>query len=101
FLVAILEGIQQSRQYTRATRANRMPERDRAAIHIHAVPVPLELIAVSQRLRRERFVRLDEIEIADRQAGLLHELSDGDDRSEEQLLRRNGASPVAGDARHD
>src|SRR6185312_16200856 len=38
--VAVLHGIEKRRQHARAARADRMAERDGAAVHIHVVPVP-------------------------------------------------------------
>ena len=55
-------------EHARAARADRMTERDRAAVHVHAIPVPAECRAVRERLRRERLVRLDEIVVADLRA---------------------------------
>ena len=46
--IAIPHRVQQGREHARAARADRMAERDRAAVHVHAIPVPVE------RLRRRR-----------------------------------------------
>ena len=59
---AVLHRVEERGEHARAARADRMPERDRAAVHVHARPVPAELLAVGERLRRERLVRLDQVE---------------------------------------
>src|SRR5690348_12653939 len=41
-LVPVLQGVQQRREHARAARADRMPERDGAAVHVDAVPIPVE-----------------------------------------------------------
>src|ERR1051325_11520307 len=63
--IAVDHGMQQCRENTRAASADRMAERNRAAVHVDAIPVPREALSVRQRLRGERFVRFDEIEVAD------------------------------------
>src|SRR5262245_34310766 len=64
--IPILHRVQQRRQHPRATGTDRMAERDRAAVDVHTIPVPLETEPVGDRLRRERFVGLDEIVALDR-----------------------------------
>ena len=49
-----------------AARANRMSQRDRAAIHVDAIPTPVESCPVRERLRRESLVGLDQIVVANR-----------------------------------
>src|SRR4051812_39566873 len=90
----ILHGVQQSCQHARAARADRMAERDRAAVHVHAIPVPAQLLAVGQCLRRERFVGFDEIVVRDLAARLLHEVLHCVDGRKEQVLRFRGARRV-------
>ena len=65
-LAALLQRVEQRDQHARARGADRVPERDRAAVDVDAVPVPAERVAVGQRLRRERLVGLDQVEVADR-----------------------------------
>src|SRR6188508_3059172 len=84
--IPILQSVQQCGQDARAARADRVPERDGTAVHVDAVPVPLEHRAVGQRLRGERLVRLDQVVVADARAFLLHEVPHRGDRCEEQLL---------------
>jgi len=51
--------------------ADGMSERNRAAIHVNDVRIPLEFIAYGEELRGEGFVGFDEIELGDCPAGLL------------------------------
>src|SRR5687768_8727721 len=95
---AILHGVQQRRQHARAARADGVSERDRAAVHVHAVPFPAEALPVRERLRCECLVRFDEIVIPDLCSAFLHELLDGDDRGEEEVLRLPAARRVTGDS---
>src|SRR3954470_7951974 len=84
-----------------AARADRVPQRDGAAVDVHPAPVPPELLTVGERLGRERLVRLDEVVVADRGARLPHEIADGEDRGEEEIFGVGGAGGVAGDAGED
>ena len=93
--VAILHRVQQRREHARAARADRMAERDRAAVHVHAIPVPSERRAIRERLRRERLVRFDEIVVADLRARLLHQILHGDEsarRTDPAARRRRSRS---------
>src|SRR3712207_1985479 len=99
--VAVLHGVQQRREHARAARADRVAERDRAAVHVDAVPVPAEPLPVGERLRGEGLVRLDELEVADLAARLLHEVAHRVDGREEELLRLRAPGGVARDARED
>src|SRR4051794_36838499 len=92
--IAILQSVQQRGEHARATRADGMTERDRAAVHVDAIPIPLQTGAVGERLRRERFVRFDQIVVADRRALFLHQVAYRGDRREEQILRAHGARRV-------
>src|SRR4051794_36393521 len=78
-----------------------MSKRDRAAIDIHPTPVPAELLTVGERLRRERLVRLDEVVVADLGTRLPHEIADGEDRGEEEVLGVGGSGRIAGDPGED
>ena len=77
----------------RAGRADRVAERDRAAVDVDLVLVDAEHPDRVDRDRRERLVDLPEVDVVGRQAGLL-----------ERLLRRRGGRPgevgeVVGDRR--
>ena len=43
--------------------AQRMPQRDRAAVDIHLAPDPARLLDHGQRLRGESFVQLDQVDL--------------------------------------
>src|SRR5579859_6661097 len=58
-----------------ARRAQRMAERDRAAVHVRLVPVEAEVLLDGEVLRRERFVDLDQVHVRDRQARALQRLA--------------------------
>src|SRR3981081_860704 len=72
--IAVLQCVQQRREHTGATPADRMSERGGAAGHVDAVPIPVESRTVGERLRREGFVRLDQVIVADRLSLSLHEI---------------------------
>ena len=57
--------VEERRQDARARRADRVAERDRAAVDVDLVPVEAELVAIGQDLRGERLVDLDQIEVVD------------------------------------
>src|SRR5262245_33067226 len=60
-LAAHLEFADQRQQQARAGGAERMAERDRAAVDVALVAVELELLLATEVLRRERLVDLDTI----------------------------------------
>src|SRR5262252_1699435 len=53
-----------------ARRAERVPERDRAAVHVHALGRQAQLALAVERLRRERLVDLEQVDLIDLEAGL-------------------------------
>src|SRR5260221_9825135 len=59
----------------RARRAEWMPERDRAAVHIRLVAVEAELLLDCQVLRREGLVDLDDVHLLDLHACALQRLA--------------------------
>ena len=63
-----------------AGRTEWMPERDRAAVHVHPFDVGLELALPGGDDRRERLVDLDQVEIADRQPVAVEDLLGRRDR---------------------
>src|SRR6185437_3421847 len=75
-----------------------MPQRNGAAVHIDTGGIPRKSARVRDRLRRERLVRFDQIVVADLRTGLCHQLLDGYDRREEEILRLATAGCVTGDA---
>src|SRR5262245_59538603 len=60
--VALLHLVQQRDEDARARGADRMAERDRAAVHVHLAGVPAHLPVHRDRLRGERLVDLQQIE---------------------------------------
>ena len=63
-----------------------MAERDRAAVHVQAIRIDRQLAQAGEHLRRERFVQLDEIDLIERQPGLLQDLLHGRHRPDAELL---------------
>src|SRR5688572_32196911 len=78
-----------------------MAERDGAAVHVHAIPVPTETLSVRERLCGEGLVRLDQVVVADLPAALLHQVLHGEDWREEEVLRFRSAGRVARYPRED
>src|SRR5262245_64097586 len=64
------------RRDARARRAERMAERDGAAVDVGALAVEAELLLDGEILRRERLVDLDEVEIGQLVARLVHGAAD-------------------------
>ena len=80
----------------RAAHSERVAERDRTAVHVHALGVESQLPDDGQGLRRERLVQLDQVEIGDLEAGA------GEERARELGVEPLGAfvaGAVAGDER--
>src|SRR5947208_15460421 len=61
--VTFLHFVEQRHENARARRADRVAERDGAAIDVDPVGVPAEVAVDGAGLRRERLVGLDEVEI--------------------------------------
>src|SRR5262245_4745396 len=61
----------------RSRRADRMAQRDGAAVDVDAGQVELEIFLAREDLGGERFVDLDEIDVAERQARLLQQGAHG------------------------
>src|SRR5277367_972212 len=81
FRVALLHLVKQRHQDARAGGANGMADRDRAAIDIDFAGVPTEVLVDRARLGGERFIGLDEIEIADAPSRFLECRARGRNRS--------------------
>ncbi len=62
-----LQRVDQRREDPRPARADRMAQRDRAAVDVDLRGIELQLPRHRQRLRRERLVQFEEIELAERQ----------------------------------
>src|SRR6185369_13936559 len=64
--------LQHERQdQTRARRAERVPERDRAAVDVDLVTVQAELLLAAEVLGREGLVDLDEVDVGELHAAAL------------------------------
>src|SRR5688572_188506 len=66
FEIPLLQGIDQRGQDARAAGADRVAERDGAAIDVHSGRVDPELLDHREQLDREGFVDLEEIHIVQR-----------------------------------
>src|SRR5919205_677248 len=66
--LAAAQLVEQGRDDSRSRGADRVPERDRAAIDVDLVPVEPQLAPIGERLRGKRLVDLDEVELVDRHA---------------------------------
>src|SRR5439155_9997567 len=74
-LLTLAELVGEREREARARRAERVPERDRAAVHVRLLAVEAEILFHRQVLRGERFVDLDEIHVLDLEAGALARLA--------------------------
>src|SRR5579872_7603590 len=70
-LTAAAELQNERQQQARAAHAERMAERDRAAVHVHAIAIQAELLFDGEILAGERLVDLEQIDVRERQAGAL------------------------------
>ena len=61
------QRVDERRQHARAARADRVAERDGAAVDVHARRIDAELAHDRERLRGEGFVQLEEIDLSTRQ----------------------------------
>src|SRR5439155_18842969 len=60
FAAALAQLVREREQKARPRRAERVPERDRPAVHVGPVPVEAEILLHREVLRRERLVDLDQ-----------------------------------------
>jgi len=67
--ILVLHEVQQCHQHPRATRADRMPERDRATALIQFFNVEIQFAHTAKRLHCEDLVDLDSVHIAEIPAG--------------------------------
>src|SRR5262249_43251692 len=61
--IALLHLVEQRHQHARAGRADRVAERDCAAVDVDLAGVPAEVLVDRAGLRREGFVGFDEVEV--------------------------------------
>src|SRR4029077_11257670 len=84
-------------EQARAGSADRMPQRDRTAVHVHALLVDAEHANGVERDRRERLVDLPHVDVGGLKSGLLERLARGTRRRGRQVGEVVGALRV----RHD
>src|SRR5262245_993776 len=85
--VPATELVQERHHETRTAHPERVAERDRAAVHVHALLVEPELPDDGEALRRERLVQLDEVDVRGGDAGALQQLAHGRDRPDAHHAR--------------
>src|SRR6476646_7254139 len=78
--IALLHLVEQRHQHASAGGADRMTDRDRAAVDVDLRRIPAEVLVDGASLRCERLVRFDQIEIADVPARLLERCTRSRDR---------------------
>src|SRR5262245_52298468 len=66
-----LHLVEERRRQLRAGAAERVAERNRAAVHVEAVGIDGQLAEARDHLRREGLVELDEIDLVEREPGEL------------------------------
>src|SRR6202165_5870762 len=80
-----LQLVGERQHQTRAARTDGMAERNRAAVHVDPLLVQLEHPGCVEGDRRERFVDLDQVEVAGLEAGFLKRVA--------QRQSRHGVQP--------
>src|SRR4051812_15393690 len=86
---AATELVKQRGDDAGTARTDRVPERDRAAVDVDAVPVEPELAAVGEDLGGERLVDPDEVEGLKRHLDSVEQLPDALDRRQEEPAWRD------------
>ena len=89
--------VQQRGDEPGAAHAQRVPDRDCAAVDVHPLLVEPELPHDGEALRRERFVQLDQIELIDGHPGAVEELAHRRDRSDPHHRRVDSGGRRAGE----
>ena len=87
--------VHQRHHQPRAAHPQRMAERDRSAVDVDALGVDSQLAHDGHALRRERLVQLDQVDVADRDAGALEQLSHRRDRPDAHHARINAGGGAA------
>src|SRR6476619_7515095 len=75
-----LERMQQRHEQARAARADRMAERDRAAVDVELLVRYAEVVHRRHRDARERFVDFEQVHVLDAPPGLLQHLAQREHR---------------------
>src|SRR6266851_462611 len=83
----------------RSGATERMPQSDRASIHVYFVRVEPERPDYRQRLRGESFVQFNHIDLIESQPGQLQGLRNRKDRPDAHLFRRTTGGGVRNQAR--
>ena len=68
------QGVDERRHHSRARRAEGVAERDGPSVDVHLRRVELQVAHAGDRLRRERFIQLPQIDLIDREPGALQRL---------------------------
>ena len=98
--VAPLHLVEQRHQHARAGRADRMADRDRAAVDVDLVGVPAEILVDRAGLRGEGLVGFDQIEVGLAPAGLLQCRARGGDNVGLDLASAPNVSASANPPEH-
>ena len=96
--VAVLHAVEQRGHDAGAGHAERVAERDRAAVHVQLVPRDSELLGRRDHLGGERLVDLDEVDVVDRHVGPGERPAAGLDRAEAHDLGVDGRHRAGDDA---
>ena len=86
-LATTAQLVDEVRRDARARRAERVAERDRAAVDVGPLAVEAELLLDGEVLRRERLVDLDEIDVADLEPRAVQRAADRRRRADAHDLR--------------
>src|SRR5271165_2873352 len=97
---AAAQLVHQRNDQLRSRRAQRMPERNRAAIHVDLVAIQTQLLLNREILRCEGLVHLDEINVVKLQARFLQRDARRRHRPRAHDLRIDTGNPPAHDAGH-
>src|SRR5690606_18667017 len=89
----------EGQEEARAGRAERVAERDRAAVDVDLVAVEVERLLDAEVLPRERLVDLEQVDVLDLHAGALARRLDRGDRPDAHDLGRHTGDRPRDDAR--
>ena len=87
--LALAHLVREGEQDPRATHPDRMAERDPSAEEVQPVPIELQLAFAGDHLRGEGLVDLDQVDVGEREAGLLEDLLRRGHRADAHDLGRN------------
>src|SRR5260370_28760667 len=95
-----LECVEKRGRDPRARAANRVSERNRAAVDVELRAIEMQLAIACEHLRRERLIQFDQIDIRERNAGVAQESLRRRNRSDAHDFRVDAGLCVSDDARH-